>query len=135
MNPILKNALALLAGLFIGGIVNAGIISVSGGIIPLPAGVDPNDVESIKANIHLYEFKHFLFPLIAHALGTLVGGFTVAKLAASNQMILALVVGGLFLLGGIAMVTMIGGPMSFIAADLGLAYLPMGWLGAKLAGY
>jgi len=134
MNPILRNVLALLAGLFIGGVVNAGLIAISGGIIPLPPGVDPNDIESIKANIHLYEFKHFLFPLLAHALGTLVGAFVVAKLAISNHLTLALVIGGIFLLGGIAMVVMIGGPISFIVADLGLAYLPMAWLGAKLAG-
>ena len=134
MNPILRNALALLAGLFIGGIINAGIINIGARFVPVPAGVDPNDIESIKANIHLYEFKHFICPFLAHALGTLIGAFVTAKLAVSSKLALALVIGAFFLLGGIAMIVMVGGPLAFIVADLGLAYLPMGWLGANLAG-
>ncbi len=134
MNPILRNTLALFAGLMIGGFINGGIISISGNMIPLPPGVDPSDPESIKANIHLYEFKHFIFPFLAHALGALVGGFVAAKLAFSSKLQLALAVGGFFLIGGIVMVITVGGPLAFILTDLILAYIPMAWLGAKLAG-
>lgn len=134
MNPILRNILAVVAGVVLGGLVNAGLINFSPSIVPLPEGVDPNDIESIKANIHLYEFKHFLMPFLAHALGTLVGAFVAAKLAVSHQMKFALGIGAFFLLGGIMAISMIPGPTWFAVMDLALAYLPMGWLGGKLGG-
>ncbi len=76
---------------------------------------------------------NFFFPFLGHELGTLAGAFAAAKLAASHQMKLALGIGVIFLIGGITMVVSCGGPMWFIATDLVLAYLPMGYLGGKLA--
>ncbi len=57
-----------------------------------------------------------------------------AKLAASHAMKIALGIGVFFLLGGIAAISMIGGPLWFQAADLLAAYLPMGYVGGLLAG-
>ena len=68
-----------------------------------------------------------------HALGTLVGAFTAAKLAVSNHMKVSLGVGVFFLIGGTMMVKMVGGPMWFNVVDLLLAYIPMGFLGGMLA--
>jgi hypothetical protein len=45
----------------------------------------------------------------------------------------AYVVGGLFLLGGIANVAMLPAPAWFSAVDLLFAYLPTAWLGQALA--
>lgn len=134
MNPTLKNILVVIAAIIVGMFVNMGLITISSGIVPTPAGVDPNDIESINANIHLYQPKHFIFPFLAHALGTLVGAFIAAKFATSNHLRLALVIGFFFLMGGIAAVTMINGPIWFVVLDLVVAYIPMAWLGAKLAG-
>ena len=132
MSPILKNVLAVVAGVIIGGLVNMALISLGGMVISPPAGVDVSDPESIKANMHLYETKHFIIPFLAHALGTLVGAFTAVKIAHSNHLYLALAIGGFFLIGGIMMVNMVGGPLWFIILDLVGAYIPMGWLGWKL---
>lgn len=60
--------------------------------------------------------------------------FVAAKLAASHQMTFAIGIGVGFLIGGMAMVFMCGGPVWFIATDLLLAYIPMGLLGGYLAG-
>jgi hypothetical protein len=49
-------------------------------------------------------------------------------------MTLALAVGGLHLMGGIAAAFMIPAPVWFVVLDLTLAYLPMAWLGGRLAG-
>ena len=46
---------------------------------------------------------------------------------------LALVVGVFFLAGGITNVLMLPSPAWFTALDLLGAYLPMAWLGAKIA--
>ncbi|MBK8498032.1 MAG: hypothetical protein IPL52_04255 [Flavobacteriales bacterium] len=134
MSPTLRNILAFLAGLIAGGLANMGLILLGAALLPPPAGVDVNDVASINAHIHEYSFIQLFVPFLAHALGALAGGFVVAKLAASRKMLLALVIGGLNLFGGIMAVRMIpNAPMWFDALDLVAAYLPMAWLGAKLA--
>lgn len=134
MKTILWNILAVVVGWFIGCVVNIGIITVGPYVIPMPEGADVSTMEGLREAMTLFSPLNFLCPLLAHALGTFVGALVAAKLAASGKLICALVVGALFLLGGIAMVSLVGGPLWFIAADLLLAYLPMAWLGAKLAG-
>jgi uncharacterized membrane protein len=133
MHPILRNVLAILAGVFIGGLVNGGLISISGSIVPLPEGVNPNDVNSIAENLHLYEAKHFIMPFLAHALGTLVGAFVAASIVVNNKMMFGIVIGIFFLVGGVMISMIIPAPTWFIALDLLVAYIPMGWLGGKLA--
>ena len=134
MNPTLRNILAVVAGLIIGGLVNMGLISLGPSIIPPPEGMDPSDMESLKEFMPQMEFRHFIFPFLAHALGTLAGAFTAAKLALSRQMTLGLIVGAFFLIGGIMMAAQLPSPMWFNIVDLVGAYLPMGYLGANLAG-
>ena len=133
MHPVVRNILAVIAGVVLGGILNMGIVTISGSIIPPPAGADLTTVEGLNAAMPLMEPKHFLMPFLAHALGTLLGAFVAAKLGASRHMILALVVGVFFLAGGIAAVNMIPAPAWFNVVDLAGAYLPMGWLGGWLA--
>lgn len=47
MHPFLKSGLAVLAGIFVGGIANFGVIILSSSIIPPPDGVDVSNIESI----------------------------------------------------------------------------------------
>jgi len=133
MNPILRNILAIVAGIVIGAAVNMGIIMLFGNIIPPPDRVDPSDMDSIKSNMHLYQPKHFISPFLAHAIGTLLGAFTTAKIAISNHLVLALLIGIVFLIGGIMMVMQLPSPMWFNLLDLAGAYIPMAWLGQKFA--
>jgi hypothetical protein len=132
MNPVIRNILAIIIGAIAGSAVNMGIVAVSGSVIPPPEGVNPSDINSLKSNIHLFEAKHFIFPFLAHALGTLVGAWLCALIAASSKMLFAMIIGILFLVGGIAAAFMIPAPGWFIALDLVAAYLPMAWIGGKL---
>ena len=138
MPNLLRNVLAVIAGLVIGGVVNMILISISPMIVPPPAGVDLNNPESISRAIHLFEPKHFIIPFLAHALGTLAGALTAYLIAASYKARFAYVIGILFLCGGIAASFMIPAPAWFIALDLLVAYLPMAWLatqiGARIQG-
>jgi hypothetical protein len=133
MNTIIRNIIAVILGFIAGSIVNMGIIMVSPTIIPPPSGVNVTDMESLKSAMHLFEAKHFLFPFLAHALGTLVGAFVAAKLAVSHKMKFALGIGAFFLIGGIYNVSMLPSPIWFTVVDLVGAYLPMGYFGGKLA--
>lgn len=133
MNPILRNVLAVIAGIVAGSIVNMSLITISSKVIPTPAGVDVTNFESLKSSMHLFEPRHFLFPFLAHALGTLVGAYAAFIIAASHKIKFALGVGAFFLLGGLANVVMLPSPAWFAVLDLVGAYIPMGWLGGKLA--
>ncbi len=132
MKSVHKNILAVIAGIIVGMIVNMGLIILGSGIVPPPAGVDVSSAESIAASIHLFELQHFIFPFLAHALGTLAGAVLAAKLAATKRSTMAMIVGIFFLLGGIANTFMIPAPVWFITLDLIVAYIPMGWLGGRL---
>ncbi|WP_121667689.1 hypothetical protein [Mesonia aquimarina] len=132
MSVVLRNIIAVIVGAVIGGIVNMGIISISGSIIPPPEGADLSTTEGINAAADLMQPKHFIFPFLAHALGTLVGGLVAAAIGKSSQLVLALIVGFLFLIGGISMTFMVPAPTWFIALDLIVAYIPMAWLGYKI---
>lgn len=129
MKTLFRNILAVVLGVFIGGGVNMGLILLGGALIPPPQGVDPNDMESLKTSMHLFEAKHFLFPFLAHALGTLAGALSAAWIAVTYRRTCALLIGLVFLAGGIAAAVMLPAPAWFIATDLVLAYLPMAWLG------
>jgi len=132
MNPILKNIIAVILGIVIGSIINMGLIMISGSVIPPPEGADVTTMEGLKASIHLFEPRHFVFPFLAHALGTFAGAFIAAIIAASHKMKLALLIGVFFLIGGIANVFMLPSPTWFAVLDLVGAYLPMAWLGGLL---
>jgi len=133
MNKILQNILAVLAGLIIGSSVNMGIIVISPSIIPPPEGVDVSSMESLIANMHLFEPKQFIMPFLAHALGTFAGAFFAAAIAKTFRLGFALIIGAFFLIGGIANIMMMPSPMWFTVLDLCVAYIPMGYLAYRLS--
>ena len=133
MKTILLNISAVILGLVIGGFVNMSIINISGSIIPPPNGIDVTTEEGSKTAMQFFEPKHFLFPFLAHAIGTLVGAFITALIAKTYRKTLALVIGLAYLIGGIMMITLVPSPLWFSITDLVLAYIPMAFLGYKIA--
>lgn len=133
MNPLIRNIMAVIGGVAIGSLVNFGLIMLSPSLIPPPEGIDPTQVEDIKTVIHLFEPKHYIIPFLAHALGTLVGAFVAAKFSSTSHLVCALIVGGYFLLGGVAANMMLGSPTWYWIVDVLFAYIPMAFIGFKLA--
>ena len=132
MNPIIKNILAVLAGVVVGSAVNMGIIMISGSIIPPPDGADVTTTEGLKAAIHLFQPRHFIFPFLAHAIGTFIGAFLAAIISANRKMLFAFIIGGFFLAGGIVNIFMLPSPIWFTIVDLVGAYIPMAYIAGKL---
>ena len=134
MNPILRNILGFIAGLVVGMAANMFFINISGKVIALPEGVDPNNYESLKASIANgdFGFKHYIMPFIAHASQALLGAFICTKIAASFEKGFSLILGGIGLIGGIAAAYMLGTPPIATGIDLLFAYIPMAWIGWKL---
>jgi len=133
IKKIARNVLAVIIGIVLGSVMNMGIINLQDFFIALPEGVDVTNTESLQSSIHLFEPKHFIFPFLAHAIGTLGGAYLAARIAASHKMNIALGIGIFFLIGGISMVFLIPSPIWFAILDLSLAYIPMGWLSGRLA--
>ncbi|WP_291981809.1 hypothetical protein [Luteitalea sp.] len=131
---MLSNVLAVVVGIIVGGIVNTALVAIGPTVVPPPGGVDMTTAEGLQAGMALLAPRHFVFPWLAHAVGTLVGALVAARLARSHRLPLAMVVGMVFLAGGIMAAQMIPAPTWFVALDLIGAYLPMAWLGARLAG-
>src|SRR5262245_53420168 len=135
---ILRNILAVVVGLIVGGAVNMALVIASPLVIPPPAGVDESDPQSLSESMHLFEPKHFGFPFLAHAAGTLVGALVAYLVAASHQPVFAYVIGVCFLAGGIAAARIIPAPAWFVVLDLAAAYVPMAFLrtllGRRIAG-
>ncbi len=132
MNPILKNVLVTVSAAIVGAIANMTLVMSGGNLIPPPEGADFSTMEGLAAGMPLMQPKHFVFPFLAHGLGTFVAAFIVSRFAVSRQLQLSLLLGSLFFVGGLQMVMELPSPMWFNVIDLGLAYFPMAWLGYRL---
>jgi len=133
MHPIVKNILVTVCAAFLGAIANMSVIIVGTMILPAPAGVDTSSMEGLAVGMPLMQPQHFIFPFLAHAVGTLAAALIITRFAASRQLQLAMIVSALFFVGGLQMVMELPSPLWFNITDLVLAYFPMGWLGHKMA--
>ncbi len=111
-----------------------GLVSLGHAVVALPPGTDASTMEGIAAAMPQFGPEQFIFPFLAHALGTLVGALVPTLIAVSHKLNIALGIGVLFLIGGITAVVMLPAPLWFSVVDLVFAYIPMAWLGAKLGG-
>ena len=133
MPPFLRNTLSIVAGIIAGSIINLGLLEIGGKLIAPPTGADLSNAEGWKAALPLLQPKHFLFPFLAHALGTFAGAMVAAYWALA-KLRAAWVVGFVFLFGGIMSCFMIPAPLWFIATDLIMAYLPFAYVVGKYLG-
>jgi len=132
MAEFFRNFIALIGGVAIGVFVNGGIIALQPFILPLPQGVDPNDMASLTVAMTDFSWHNFIMPFLAHALGTFAGAYVAVRITRHRQLFKAMAIAGIFLLGGIQMVRLLPAPLWFEVLDLTGAYLPMGWLAYRL---
>lgn len=133
MPPVVRRILFIIVGLIVGAIVNMAVLKIGVMIIPLPPGTDADTPEGIQAAMPLFSFANFLVPLLAHAIGTLVGAWAASRWSGTTSRWPALIVGGAFFIGGLSMVIQIPAtPVWFMIADLGLCYFPMALLGYRM---
>jgi len=130
---ILKRTIVIFISLFSGAMLNGAIINISSKVIAPPKGFDLNTAEGLQAAMPHMGPEHFLFPFLAHALGTLISAVLISRFLKSQQFVFSMMAGILFLMAGVAMVIMLPGtPIWFILVDLIGAYIPMAYLGNKL---
>ncbi|MFZ4398448.1 MAG: hypothetical protein ACOYO1_00325 [Bacteroidales bacterium] len=128
LHPVIRNILAVIVGAIIGSVVNMGIVMISSSIIPPPEGADVTTMEGLKASLHLFEPRHFIMPFFAHAVGTFIGAYLAALIAVSHKMKFAMLIGILFLTGGIMNILMLPSPLWFTLLDIFAAFLHLAYL-------
>ena len=126
MKLLLKNIGVLVVGIIIGMIVNMGLIIIGGIIFPISESFEP-------MNVINWDLKYFIFPFLAHSVGTLSGSFLVSKLSRNSNIIFPLIVGLYFLSGGIYMAIILPAPMWFVFLDLIVCYIPMSLIGWRIS--
>ncbi len=131
MKPIYRNILAFVVGSIVGMVVNSAIVQL--GMGTYPENVDINNMESLGDFLKDAEMIYFVYPFIAHAVGTLIGAFLAALISKNRKYGTALIVGGFFFIGGAIMVLILPAPAWFESLDLIVAYFPMALLGAFIA--
>lgn len=132
MNAVIRNVLAVVLGIVVGSLVNMALVTISPMVIPPPEGIDVSTAEGLKAGMHLFEPKHFVFPFLAHALGTFVGALVAAWIAATRKFNFAMVIAVFFFLGGLASIIMLPSPIWFTFVDLVFAYFPMAYFAKNI---
>jgi hypothetical protein len=96
-------------------------------------GIDPNNMVALAEVMPTLGYKHFIFPFLGSHHRHVVGAIIAGLIATSHKMKFALGIGFLFIIGGVAASFMLPAPTWFIIFDLVLAYIPMAWLGGKIA--
>jgi hypothetical protein len=123
---------AFVVGYVVGGAANMAVV-VLNAFLFLPRGLDFNDPVARSAALQDAPWTVFVLPVVAHAGGALVGAWLAAWLAGRARLAVGLLVGALFLVGGVMMLRDIPHPAWFPYVDLAL-YLPAAWVGVRLAG-
>jgi hypothetical protein len=128
---MIRNILAVVAGLAVGMAFNMAIIMANSHVLfPMPAGLDMADPDQMNAYVATLPFAAFLVVLVAHLGQSFFGGWTAARLAGSQPLSLAMIVGVLSLVGGITNMMTIRGP-TWMYIELPL-YLAVAWAAGKL---
>jgi len=134
MKKAIINSIIFIVAIFVGANVNMALIELGTKVIPMPKGFNLSE-QSLKAAMPFMEVKHFLFPFLAHAFGTLISALIIFILVKVNSKVFAYLATGLFFLGGAYMVSILPAPLWFNVLDLFVAYFPMmffaKWLVAK----
>ncbi|MEI8193089.1 MAG: hypothetical protein WCG64_04435 [Flavobacteriia bacterium] len=128
---ILRLIVGLLIGLALGALLNGLIITLGLEVFPLPKGVNFETAEG-KHNFQYLKPIHFLFPFLAHALGTFFGVLISLFISKRFRLLLTFIISTLFFLGGLSMVLSLDAPQWFNLTDLTLAYFPMGFMAYRM---
>jgi hypothetical protein len=116
--------LALVAGV----LANMGIVNAGAEMWPADPQFNLKTMAGLEAALPTYTTVQLLYPVLAHAVGTLVSALIVARWGRWPVFSAYLFAG---LLGGLQMVIALPAPLWMEALDLTVAYFPMAWLALR----
>lgn len=128
---MIRNALSLIAGYVLGSSLNMAITQFNMHILyPMPEGMSMSDPDQFNTYISNLPFVAFLVVILAHLSQAFIGGLVAARFGHSHPMRLAMAIGVLSLVGGIAAMAMIEGP-AWLIVELPL-YIAVAWVAGRL---
>ena len=124
--------LAVIFGFIVGSFTNMGFIVLGDFVFPWPPEVMKQLENETLSHLDMLNATHYVFPFLAHALGTLVGAIVSLRIAGHENQNVAWVIGVFFLAGGAYMANLLPAPLWFEVLDLTIAYLPMSYAGISI---
>ena len=126
----LRFILSLVFGLLVGAVVNGSIVNLGMLLFPFPEGVNFETKEGLSLFENL-PIKYYIFPFLAHALGTLSGCIVALLFVRKWAKWSIYIIGYCFFVGGVMAGQRNNAPLWFDILDWSLAYLPMAWLASQ----
>ena len=125
---MLRNILAVLAGLIVGNMAIMGLHYVGIYFYPLPEEANIGDMNTIAEYVKVAPFGALLMVMLAHIGGTFIAGLAAAML--SKKMYVSYIIGGFFTIMGIRTLYLLPHPIWFNLEAI--LYLPAAIYGFKL---
>jgi len=135
VHAALRSLLAIVAGFLTANVANIAGSILNGALFPaLASAVVQNDPAALARAIETTPGAGaaFAIVLVAWVLGSFAGGYVAARIAARAPLAHALVVGALFMAGGVVNNLAFPPPVWFWAATF-VVFLPPAWLGGRIA--
>lgn len=104
MHPILRSALAVVAGVITMWVVVSAVEWLSHLLISPPAGMDPNDPDQFAHYLANAPASAMLMLVLAWLLGAAAGGWIAARIATRRPWLAAGIVGAVVVIGVIGMI-------------------------------
>jgi hypothetical protein len=131
MDPMIRSALVLLAGVVAALFVVVLMDTVAGSIYALPAGTDPNNPEGMRQAVATLPVAAFLLLLAGWVLAGGVGSYTAARLAAHARATHGLIVALFMLVATVGNLAKIPHPVWMWPASI-ILIPAAGWAATKL---
>jgi len=133
MHPVVRSILAVIAGMLIAFVLIAVVQLIGMRVYPPPPGMDPTDIESMKAMRTQVPLGALLFVLLSYTVGSVAGGWLAALIGPAAKMTHAMTVAALLFGAGLMNLMTIPHPAWFWVAS-SLVYWLGAWSGAQAAG-
>jgi hypothetical protein len=133
MSPVVRSILAVILGLLSAFVLIALVQMIGVRVYPPPPGMDPTNLESMKAAMAQIPLGALLFVLLSYTVGSVAGGWVAARFAPKGGMMHAMTVAALLFGAGLMNLMTIPHPAWFWVAS-SLLYWLGAWSGARAAG-
>lgn len=128
-----RNVLAVILGFVVGSALISAVQYLNYQLNPPPPGMDPSKAEDLAKMMDWITLPVLLMVELSYLLGSLGAGFTSGKIAASRWNLWAIVLGVAFTLANFANMAQVPHPLWFAVLTT-VTFLPLAWLGNRLAG-
>ena len=126
-----RNILSVFVGLVVGFLFNASCVALNGHLFPAPKDFSWEDSDVVSAYFDALPLAAFLIVLVAHLGQSFFGGYVAGRISKDCVMMVAMIVGGLSLVGGIMNFMMLPLPM-WMLIEMPL-YLIVAWWAGNIA--